>query len=90
MVLVLHSYGGIPGSDAAETYSKSERMAKGLCGGVVRVVWISAFACDVGESMLDKVAGNKSSNFVQDDVSLSFPSVEDDLILTVSTARPVS
>src|SRR5450432_443736 len=39
-VVVLHSYGGLPGSEALKVLGKTERTKKGLEGGVLRIVYI--------------------------------------------------
>ncbi len=44
VVLVTHSYSGMPGTDATQGLGKKEREAKGLKGGVVRIVFVMAFA----------------------------------------------
>lgn len=44
IVLVCHSYGGIPGTAAAEGNTAAERSSKGLKGGIISVVYIAAFA----------------------------------------------
>ncbi|KAK2668877.1 Alpha/Beta hydrolase fold [Fusarium oxysporum f. sp. vasinfectum] len=44
IVLVCHSYGGIPGSAAAEGYQVHERHEKGLPGGIKHIVYLAAFA----------------------------------------------
>ncbi|KAG5762741.1 hypothetical protein H9Q72_009141 [Fusarium xylarioides] len=58
IVLVCHSYGGIPGSAAVEGYQVHEREAKGLSGGISHVVYIAAFALPVkGLSLLSAAGG---------------------------------
>jgi len=58
IVLVCHSYGGIPGSTAAEGYQIHEREAKGLKGGIVHVVYVSSFALPVkGLSLFTAIGG---------------------------------
>lgn len=42
VVVVLHSYSGIPGGEALESLGKKGREANGLKGGVVRLVYITA------------------------------------------------
>lgn len=42
VVLVLHSYGGMPGTEAPVDLGKKEREGKGLKGGVLRLVFIMA------------------------------------------------
>jgi pimeloyl-ACP methyl ester carboxylesterase len=51
VVLVMHSYGGVPGSAAVEGLSKSDREKKGLKGGVIRLVYLAAIVLDVGMSV---------------------------------------
>ena len=48
IIIVVHSAGGVPGSQAAETLSKPERQAKGKEGGVVRMVYMCAAAVPEG------------------------------------------
>ena len=43
ILLVCHSYAGYPGGAAALGYSKKERTAMGQDGGIVGLVFISAF-----------------------------------------------
>ena len=43
VILVAHSFGGIPTSNATRGYSLRERRAEGLPGGVVHVVYMCAF-----------------------------------------------
>ncbi|KAF5632719.1 hypothetical protein F52700_6256 [Fusarium sp. NRRL 52700] len=58
IVLVCHSYGGIPGSAAVEGYQVHEREAAGLSGGISHVVYIAAFALPVkGLSLLSAAGG---------------------------------
>jgi alpha-beta hydrolase superfamily lysophospholipase len=58
IVLVCHSYGGIPGSAAVEGYQLHEREAKGLSGGIIHVVYVASFALPVkGLSLLATVGG---------------------------------
>ncbi|RGP79430.1 hypothetical protein FLONG3_2485 [Fusarium longipes] len=58
IVLVCHSYGGIPGSAAVEGYQLHEREAKGLSGGIVHVVYVASFALPVkGLSLRTAIGG---------------------------------
>lgn len=51
VVMLLHSYGGAVGTEAARGLSTSERAAQGLQGGIVRLVYMCAFMLQVGESV---------------------------------------
>ena len=48
VILVVHSYTGMPGAEAPKGLGKKERQEKGLKGGVVRLVFIMAFAMPEG------------------------------------------
>jgi hypothetical protein len=48
VILVVHSYTGMPGAEAPKDLGKKERQGKGLKGGVVRIVFIMAFAMPEG------------------------------------------
>ena len=43
VVVVVHSYGGIPGSDAMKGLARDERSGKGLKGGEVALMYICAW-----------------------------------------------
>ena len=57
IVLVMHSYGGSPGSVAARGLSKTERMSQDLQGGIIGLVFIAALLASEGASLLDMVGG---------------------------------
>jgi hypothetical protein len=46
-----HSYGGIPGTESIKDISKKSREAKGLKGGVTRIVYTTALALPVGVAL---------------------------------------
>ena len=48
VILVVHSYTGMPGAEAPKGLGMKERQDKGLKGGVVRLVFIMAFAMPEG------------------------------------------
>jgi len=60
VVLVMHSYGGIPGSAAAKGLSKEDREKEGKKGGIVRLVYISSFAIEEGQSLISAAGGELS------------------------------
>jgi alpha-beta hydrolase superfamily lysophospholipase len=58
IVLICHSYGGIPGSAAVDGYQIHEREKKGLSGGILHVIFVTAFAFPVkGLSLLAAIGG---------------------------------
>ena len=53
VAIVMHSYGGLVGSNAVpKELAYSERHAKGLHGGVAHLIYIAAFLLPVGQSVL--------------------------------------
>ena len=43
IVIVMHSYGGIPGTESVKRLAKKDRQAEGKQGGVTGLVYLSAF-----------------------------------------------
>jgi hypothetical protein len=57
VVVVAHSYGGIPVTEALRDLSRSEILKKGAAGGVIRLVYIAAYMVAEGKSCADPVDG---------------------------------
>jgi pimeloyl-ACP methyl ester carboxylesterase len=51
VIAILHSYGGIPGSEAMRGLAKTERSAAGGDGGVVGILFIASMLVPQGESL---------------------------------------
>jgi pimeloyl-ACP methyl ester carboxylesterase len=58
IVVVGHSYGGVVASAASEGLVKPVRADSGKPGGVIKVVYLAAFALDKGQSLLGLLGGN--------------------------------
>ncbi|CAF9938584.1 MAG: hypothetical protein HETSPECPRED_001123 [Heterodermia speciosa] len=58
IVLYLHSYAGFPGSVAIAGYSKAERLAAGKPGGILGLIYQSAFISNPGDTLLQMIGGN--------------------------------
>ncbi|KAJ5998890.1 hypothetical protein N7451_006700 [Penicillium sp. IBT 35674x] len=58
LVVVGHSYGGVVTSCAVEGLSREARAKEGKTGGVIKVVYLAAFAIDKGQSLLGMLGGN--------------------------------
>ncbi len=56
-IVVMHSYGGLPGSEAMEGLSREDRKQKGLDGGVVGLVYLCAWMVPEGESVFSSGGG---------------------------------
>lgn len=72
IVLLFHSYSGIPGSSACQGLLKVDRQASGKPGGVVHLIYCCAFAVDSGVSLMDCLNGEPLSwlDFSDDGQSL--------------------
>ncbi|KAJ5795112.1 hypothetical protein N7457_001711 [Penicillium paradoxum] len=57
IVLVAHSYGGVVASSASEGLLQHVRAESGKTGGIVRIVYLAAFALDKGQSLLGMLGG---------------------------------
>ena len=57
VVVVMHSYGGVPGSEAMKGLSKADRKQKGLGGGVAGLVYLCAWMVAEGESLFSSGGG---------------------------------
>lgn len=52
IVILTHSYGGVPGTEAAKGLAKSDREAEGKKGGVIRLVYLTSIVPPVGGSLI--------------------------------------
>ncbi|KAL9103287.1 MAG: hypothetical protein Q9163_001665 [Psora crenata] len=67
VVVVMHSYGGIVGSEAAaEELSYAKRRARGLLGGIIHLFFYAAFLLEEGQSILSAF-GESPTNDVRPD-----------------------
>ncbi|OJJ79846.1 alpha/beta hydrolase [Aspergillus glaucus CBS 516.65] len=57
VVIVLHSWAGLPVNSALDGLSKDAREKEGKEGGVVRLVFIAAFIPEIGENLVDALGG---------------------------------
>ncbi|MCJ1319209.1 hypothetical protein MMC15_004544 [Xylographa vitiligo] len=72
VVVVMHSYGGVVGTQAVdESLGKRARQNKGLAGGVVHLLYLSAFILQLGDS-LRSVLGQDLPPFVKVEVRQLF------------------
>lgn len=51
IVLVMHSYGGVVGTESAKGLAKSDREAAGKPGGIINLCYVTAMALEVGISV---------------------------------------
>jgi len=69
ILLLMHSYGGCPGADAAKGYSKKERTAAGKKGGIIGLVFMAAFVANEGDSLKSKLPNQEYDSWVVWNVS---------------------
>ena len=70
MVLIMHSYGGCPGSMAADGLSVSERRKIGKPGGIIGMIMICGFVIRAGQTLRTMLPGDKFQPWVIQYVSL--------------------
>lgn len=69
VILVMHSYGGLPGAAAAKGLSQTERTAADRPGGIIGLIFISAVVAHEGQSLLSLLPGQKFDPWVIQEVS---------------------
>lgn len=79
VVLVAHSYGGIPATESTKGLTRRERMLEGKDGGVVRIAYMTALVPDLGMTAMSILAGipHEKQTKLEVDVSIvsrCFPS----------------
>lgn len=63
VVVVMHSYGGLVGSEAIpEDLAYANRKARGLPGGVTHLYYFSAFILPAGQSVIDAFGESPNNN----------------------------
>jgi pimeloyl-ACP methyl ester carboxylesterase len=87
VLLLMHSYGGCAGADAAKGLSKAERSGAGKKGGIIGLVFMCAFVATEGDSLLSKLPGQKYDPWVIQNVSFSSSCCDVILPLQNSTAQ---
>ncbi|OAL30625.1 hypothetical protein AYO22_01477 [Fonsecaea multimorphosa] len=70
IILVMHSYGGICGTESTKGVTMAERAQSQLKGGIVRLFYISSPVPSLGGSITTQM-GDKMPEFITIDVSIS-------------------
>lgn len=71
VILVAHSYGGIPATECIQGLAKQERQRQGKVGGLVRIAYISALVPELGKTAMDILADIPQSTQTKLDVDVS-------------------
>jgi hypothetical protein len=66
VIVIAHSWAGLPVSSALDGLSKSEREKSGQKGGVVKLIFIAAFLPNAGESLIGAFGGMPPPWYVLD------------------------
>ena len=61
VLLVFHSYGGVPGTEAVKGLDVESRQREGKSGGVVRLVYCAAFMLAEGQCLADAFGEDSSA-----------------------------
>jgi pimeloyl-ACP methyl ester carboxylesterase len=61
VVVVMHSYGGIPGTESVQGRTRRDIAAQGKKGGVVALVYMAAFLISAGQSVDSFLPGGAAS-----------------------------
>lgn len=73
VLLLMHSYGGVPGGAAAAGFGKVTRLLHGKGGGIIGLIYLTGNIVPEGESHLERF-GNQFPPFIKTDtVRKSFP-----------------
>jgi pimeloyl-ACP methyl ester carboxylesterase len=72
VILVMHSYGGIPGTECVKGFARRDLAAQGKKGGVVSLIYQSAFIVPAGASVESFLPGGLD-RFMTTDVSFRIP-----------------
>ena len=57
VIVIVHSYGGIPGTSAARPFVRKDRAQQGKKGGVIGVLYISSWGMPPGKTTMEAVEG---------------------------------
>ena len=78
VVVVMHSYGGLVGSEAiTEELSYTRRQAQGLPGGVIHLFLYSAFLLNEGQSVLSAFGESPNNDVKVSTLNIFFPKFPD-------------
>lgn len=51
VIIVMHSYGGVPGTESVKGFARKEIAAQGKAGGVIALVYTTAFMIPEGQTL---------------------------------------
>ncbi|EED18712.1 conserved hypothetical protein [Talaromyces stipitatus ATCC 10500] len=69
VAIISHSWSGLPVSSALDESSRTERQKIGTKGGVVKLIYISAFIPEIGQSLLQTQGGVPPDWYIRDEMN---------------------
>lgn len=81
VVVVMHSYGGVVGTEALHGLGLENRKTAGNAGGVKRMIFLTAFIPQLGQSLAG-IFGGKLPPFIEVKVCTTMVSSSLDLLYT--------
>ncbi|KAJ5572991.1 hypothetical protein N7450_009975 [Penicillium hetheringtonii] len=61
VIIVMHSYGGIPGTESVKGRARKDVVAQGKSGGVIALVYVTAFLIPAGQSLSETLPSDSPS-----------------------------
>lgn len=74
VILVAHSYGGVPTSESVKGLSKQERQKQGKKGGIVRIAYVTSIVPAVGMAAMEVLGDLPKENQVELKIDVRHPS----------------
>ncbi|PYI13372.1 alpha/beta-hydrolase [Aspergillus violaceofuscus CBS 115571] len=69
IIVVSHSWSGLPVNSALDGLGQAEREAAGRSGGVIKLVFLAAFLPEVGQSLLGAFGGQAPEWYIHDEIA---------------------
>ncbi|KAL6711733.1 hypothetical protein ACN47E_004667 [Coniothyrium glycines] len=88
VVLLAHSYGGVPATESLKSLTLKERKAQGKPGGVVRIAYLTACVPRVGENLVQVIQGGAPPIEVGEDGWMSHTSPTETAKLCFNSLSP--
>jgi pimeloyl-ACP methyl ester carboxylesterase len=81
VVVVMHSYGGYPGTEATKGLARVDLKKQGKSGGVVALVYVAAWMPALGKTIFELL---EEPDFLKKDVTITHPLLSQNLQLMLS------
>ena len=71
IILLAHSYGGIPATESVKGFSKAERAKQGKAGGVAEIAYMTCLVAEEGKTAVDVLAAMPDDNHTKPEIDVS-------------------